>query len=193
VPVLSSLSLTEEWGSNVMDKFSDMHDIIYTVKDGIDGFFINFKGETCNIFSHLKLLKNIHSYFETIDKDYLSKIGKSEKFSVTDYSWLMKNHLLLNIIKEVEDKADFVIAYFGDNFNDIKILHKMRCFSKICLISEDENFIKSCKLFYGLKCIKIPEKLSSIEINKIIRLNYGEDINIILYSNEKGKTRIKYF
>jgi hypothetical protein len=69
----------------------------------------------------------------------------------------------------------------------------MRYFSKICLISEDENFIKSCKLFYGLKCIKIPEKLSSIEINKIIRLNYGEDINIILYSNEKGKTRIKYF
>jgi hypothetical protein len=42
----------------------------------------------------------------------------------------MKNQLLLNIIKEVEDKADFVIAYFGDNFNDIKILHKCVTFQK---------------------------------------------------------------
>jgi hypothetical protein len=191
VPVLSCISLNEEWGHNIHDKHSDMHDIIFNVKDGVDGFFVRFRGGSRNVLSHLVLIKSLHSYFETINTEYLLKIKPYESFCKPNYSWLLKEHLLFNVIKEIDSLSDYVMAYVGKDYSKVKILHKLKCVSKICLISEDDSFIRSCKLFFGLRCIKVTQTLGYFDIERLIRLNYGENINMIIYNDDGKSVKIK--
>ena len=92
----------------------------------------------------------------------------------------------VNIIKNYsESVCNCLILYQGEKIDDVRDISRAKIDSKICVVSRNTEFLKSCKLFYGIQCFKLDNNISYLI--PFIKSHYGNEISVLLF--QSGDTK----